>query len=535
MYFFQDMHDVHIYCGWVIAIDSILHTVFHLARWANQGNIHLLFHHFSGVSGFIVVLSAFLVCFPMMLKSVKTKLNFEIRKYLHYFFIVFALGMMFHTTPTSIPNGGFSFYVFSFLIGYYFFDALLVYLFMTEKVETTVFDVIPSGVQLTMKVSERFQTTVEQGGFCYVCFPWVSKSEWHAFSLFENPSRPEERQIFLLKTGDWTNKVHKLLQQRDTVRPVWVQGPFFSPYSYATHFDNQIMIAGGIGITPALSVIRAYKDSRRTNLVWAVKDPAMLEFFLERAYLDHNGWNLIFYTGQAPLLQTILDSVRGTNVCIIHGRPRISSVILNIIYGIESGIGKPERYLPSQKAIATERLIEKCKELEEVPGLSNSDKLKELAFLASQLGFLFTDIVRHLQHEGLLHYTLEYQDSGELEPLYPCQRTRSSSQKGSKISSVPPIRRGTSSPSKCQRLLYSSEDDGSSSSSMVESMMKEVTLTFQPWVANERANGFVKRMDPELLERWGILYCGGANGLEGDLVKTAEKFDLDLHCESCAW
>lgn len=220
MWIFQDMHELHEYCGWVIAVDGLIHTVFHLLRWADQGNLSLLFHHFSGISGFIIIVSTLLVCLPMMFKFIKVKISFEIRKYLHYFFVVFALAMVFHTTPTSIPNGGFSFYIFSFLIGYYVFDAALVYFFMTEKVETSVFDVIPSGVQLTMAVSESFQKRGQQGGYAYVCFPWVDRSQWHAFSLFENPASPRERQIFLLKTGDWTTKVHELLLQRDTVRYV---------------------------------------------------------------------------------------------------------------------------------------------------------------------------------------------------------------------------------------------------------------------------------------------------------------------------
>ena len=195
--------------------------------------------HWAGTSGLVMVFSLLLICVPMMFQKIRQRLSFELRKSLHYFFIVFAIAFAFHSTPKSLPNGGFTLYVFSALIGYYCLDALLVNLFMAEKIETTVFHVLPSGVQLTMAVSERFNRYAADGGFCYVCFPWVDKSQWHAFSLFENPANPAERQVFLLKTGDWTNRVHDLLQ-RDTVRPVWVQGPFPSPYSHATSYDNQI-------------------------------------------------------------------------------------------------------------------------------------------------------------------------------------------------------------------------------------------------------------------------------------------------------
>ena len=41
---------------------------------------------------------------------------------------------------------------------------------------------------MTMAVSDSFQATYAQGGFGYVCLPWVSKFQWHAFSLFEHPT-----------------------------------------------------------------------------------------------------------------------------------------------------------------------------------------------------------------------------------------------------------------------------------------------------------------------------------------------------------
>jgi hypothetical protein len=190
---------------------------------------------------------------------------------------------------------------------------------MSEKIETTKFDVLPSGVQMTMAVSEFFQKNGGHGGYCYVCFPWVDiKTQWHAFSLFENPVNPQERQIFLQKAGDWTCKVHAILQ-RDTVHPAWIQGPFPGPYASAEEYDNQILVASGIdGITPALSVIRAQKDSRRINLIWTVRDRHLLSFFLRHLYLDNSGWNLIFYTGSEPLENSEIEIFTNTNGLYYH-------------------------------------------------------------------------------------------------------------------------------------------------------------------------------------------------------------------------
>ena len=147
--------------------------------------------------------------------------------------------------------------------------------------------------------------------------------------------------------GDWTTSVHEQLQ-RNTVRPVWVSGPFVSPYNNALNFDNTICVASGIGITPALSIIRAHKESRRINLVWMCRDSAMLEFFMDHLYLNNEGgWILIFYTGKERLSPAIENHLTSSTI-LIKRRPDLHRLIPNIIYGIESGKGIPESMKPSK-------------------------------------------------------------------------------------------------------------------------------------------------------------------------------------------
>ena len=247
---------------------------------------------------------------------------------------------------------------------------MYVYLFMTEKIETTTFDVLPNGVLMTMPVSKKFQQRGEKGGFAYVCLPWINRNEWHAFSLFENPADPSQRQVYMQVEGDWTSAVRRALQ-RKTARPVWIQGPFHSPYQEAGSYDNQILVATGIGITPALSVIQAHKDSRNINLIWAVRDQAMLEFYLEHLYLDHDGWNLIFYTGSKPLGPSILNM--NENIRILEGRPNIPDIIANIIYYLEGGLGN--------SASDASSMMSRCDKL-----LEYNEKLIDLINIAKKEG-----------------------------------------------------------------------------------------------------------------------------------------------------
>ena len=452
-----------------------------IARWGQQGNLNLLIEHVSGLTGLLIITSCLLICIPMTI--FREKIRYEIRKNLHYLFLLFALASCFHTPTSAIPNGGFTAWVFGIILVWYFLDACYCYFFMTEKIDTTDFHVLPSGVRMTMNVSKRFQKMGAKGGICYVCLPWVSKDQWHAFSLFENPSNPAERQIFMMKLGDWTNKVHRILQ-RDTVRPCWVQGPFPSPYNSAEEYDNQILVASGIGITPALSVIRAHKDTRRINLIWAVRDKHLLEFFLKHLYLDHEGWNLIFYTGKEKLDANDMRVFTNTNICIIEGRPTLKDVIPNIIYGIESGRGLPERYNPETKEIASQMLVDRMDVVRQ-PRRSLSEQAEDLEGFASELGF-------HLPANAL------------------SQEMKQRSAKSGMCNLDASIRSAT--------------------------IMGHLALGFRPWEYHEGASAYVKKLDQNLvIPTWGILYCGGAKKLESDLRKISDEYQLQIHIESFAW
>jgi len=177
MFTYDDLHELHVFCGWIVVFDGVLHTIFHCIRWANQGNMNLIFDTRSGISGFVAVICILLIGTPMMFEAFRKRINYEVRKYLHYFFVVFCIAMSFHAPLSTIPNGGFACMIFPTLIIWYTLDSLYVYIKMTEKIDTTTFHVMKTGVQLTMTVSESFQRRGESGGYCYINFPWISKSE----------------------------------------------------------------------------------------------------------------------------------------------------------------------------------------------------------------------------------------------------------------------------------------------------------------------------------------------------------------------
>lgn len=108
------------------------------------------------------------------------------------------------------------------------------------------------------------------GQFAFLSFRsgHLSK-EPHPFTLSSSPSRPGNLQFTIRCCGDWTDQI-KTLQIGDRAN---IQGPF-GHFSHRILAPDQeiIFIAGGIGITPMLSMLRDMadrKDGRPITLLWS--------------------------------------------------------------------------------------------------------------------------------------------------------------------------------------------------------------------------------------------------------------------------
>ena len=101
-----------------------------------------------------------------------------------------------------------------------------------------------------------------------VASPIISK-EFHPFTISSSPSRPSSIQFTIRCCGDWTRLIGDL-RTEDTA---CIQGPYgrFS-HLFLPPDREIIMIAGGIGITPMLSMLRYmsdHEDQRRITLLWS--------------------------------------------------------------------------------------------------------------------------------------------------------------------------------------------------------------------------------------------------------------------------
>eukprot|EP00546_Thalassionema_frauenfeldii_P005161 CAMPEP_0178914310 /NCGR_PEP_ID=MMETSP0786-20121207/11353_1 /TAXON_ID=186022 /ORGANISM="Thalassionema frauenfeldii, Strain CCMP 1798" /LENGTH=679 /DNA_ID=CAMNT_0020587201 /DNA_START=52 /DNA_END=2091 /DNA_ORIENTATION=+ len=482
MYLPTDTHQLHVYCGSAIFYASLIHTICHFIRYAAQSHLELIVNNKSGLSGCFVVVALLLICIPMTF--VRDRLKYEMRKILHYFFIVFLVAMCFHAPMSSLPYSGYCTIIFAALLVWYIIDASYCTCFMTEKIQSTKFHVLSNGLQVTMRVSDAFKNRT-QGKYVYICLPWVAKNQWHAFSVFENPEDEQERQIFMSAVGDWTKKTHDILQ-RDTQRPAWIQGPFPSPFNNSDSYDNMIIVASGIGITPALSVIQTQYQFKRINLIWTVKDIELLVFFLNHATFDDDGWNLIFYTGKEPLDQHCLDIMASADVCIICGRPDLDQLVPNLIYCVESKKGLPEKYFAR----------------EDIEAIVHTT-LRDSVLSAAKASTLFR------RKSSLSHASIQSNENREMEQFAASFNNKSLSSNSSSF----------------QR----------SSVFIDQEHMQNIDFDV-PWDYIPGAEDFVDNLCTDIiLPNWGMMYCGGARGIKKSLKDISNKIGVDLYVESFDW
>ena len=119
--------------------------------------------------------------------------------------------------------------------------------------------------------------------------------EPHPFTIASNPANPEEIEFVIKASGDYTSQLDKIAVN-DEVR---VDAPF-GVFSYLNHPDEKelVFIAGGIGITPILSMLRwmSVNDSqRKVILLWGCRFTEDLikseEFEHFSARMPHFRWH----------------------------------------------------------------------------------------------------------------------------------------------------------------------------------------------------------------------------------------------------
>ena len=123
------------------------------------------------------------------------------------------------------------------------------------------------------------------GQYCFVSFPEISTVESHPYTISSVPgstgSDTDYNLGFHIKAlGDHSKKLADLVRRKGATPElidVRIQGPYgnvsFNPFKY----ENMILVAGGIGVTPLIGLVedalrrRADGEKRNVLLIWATR------------------------------------------------------------------------------------------------------------------------------------------------------------------------------------------------------------------------------------------------------------------------
>ncbi len=378
---FSDMHKVHRLFGVVVGIETMSHSFFHLLRWGLNGDISLLWESNTGITGLITMIITPLVCWPMFVPALKQNMKFELRKGLHYLAVVWAIALLWHAPSRIYYLIGIPalIYAVDYLFGFFIRNTLIenahferygengvaVSSVLTLHLNIHIF-ILPRLVSnfrlrdsylLSRLKQLHFKNPKSWGerpktSYVYIMCPWISKHQWHAFTMFPEPTKKNHTMLCIGASGDWTRELHDVIKA-PSYKSLYVLGPYLSEFSdKAVTTSNAIAVASGIGITPTLSLMLNYAGKKRVNIIWMCRDAGLVEYILHKVDIEaitKNSYAFIYYTGKRELA---LPQKLPLNLFIINSRPDLEESITGIVAAIHSGEDLPEELYEAQLEVA---------------------------------------------------------------------------------------------------------------------------------------------------------------------------------------
>ena len=105
-----------------------------------------------------------------------------------------------------------------------------------------------------IEVQTKFPCGFEAGQYCWINIPEISLMEWHPFTIASSPS--SDKLVFycgdIHSQGSFTNKLR--LAAESEKLSVNVDGPHGKLGLKLVSYESVLLIAGGMGITPMISI-----------------------------------------------------------------------------------------------------------------------------------------------------------------------------------------------------------------------------------------------------------------------------------------
>lgn len=346
---------IHKYTGYLVLLLVVLHSNFIDSSRIDYSGFFSFSKEVANPLMYALIVSILLSALPHI-PYVKKILNipYNIWKYTHYIMWPIFLVGIYHSIGVSsftFSNPFLSVYMYAvYAIGIYclFYKLFIYKLFKAEykyKISNIKKFKEASTIELTLSpIKENIKW--DAGQFAFFKFKQDGLEEAHPFTISNTYNEKGLVRLSVKTLGDWTKDLFdKINQDVDVV----VEGPYGEFNSNKKKNNLEIWIAGGIGITPFLSMLEDYKKENNLNkniiFVLSVKDeveavykneieenlPENIKFILHDAskagffkfesllsqIKDKNNTS-IFICGPAPMREAIINDTKGENFSDFH-------------------------------------------------------------------------------------------------------------------------------------------------------------------------------------------------------------------------
>ncbi|XP_047329942.1 ferric reduction oxidase 8, mitochondrial-like isoform X2 [Impatiens glandulifera] len=248
MIFFATVHGT---CTWFIWGINHLDEMW---RWQRTGRIYL-----AGEIGLVTGLVIWITSLPWIRRK-----KFEVFYYTHHLYVVFVVFFLFHA-------GDRRFYTVLPVIFLYGIDKL-VRIVQSRSESTCVLSarVFPcKAVELTLPKDPRLK--YNPTSIVFMKIPSISRFQWHCFSLSSSSMVEEHTMSIIIKAeGWWTGSLYEKIQaelggSKAGPIPVAIEGPYGPASLNILRYESLLLVAGGSGITPFLSILQeiVYADQNK--------------------------------------------------------------------------------------------------------------------------------------------------------------------------------------------------------------------------------------------------------------------------------
>lgn len=252
----------HIWLGHIVMALFTAHGICYVVYWAVTDQLSQMIKWqktaISNVAGEISLLAG-LTLWVTTFPRIRRKM-FELFFYTHHLYIAFVLFFVLHVGIT---------YTCIMLPGFYLFmvDRYLRFLQSRQSVRLVSARILPcETVELNFSKSKGLIYTPTS--IIFMSVPSISKLQWHPFTVSSSSYlEPEKLSVIIKGEGSWSKKLYQIFSSPSAVDhlDISIEGPYGPVSTDFLRHDLLVMVSGGSGITPFISIIREMIYANQTQ------------------------------------------------------------------------------------------------------------------------------------------------------------------------------------------------------------------------------------------------------------------------------